>query len=108
MAIKGEKKWERNVRWLIHIATIVVAVVVTVYLFFIPQVCEGFVKEFLYCHVHPVKLIDIVGLILFYAGCVGLSGIWMNVTGDVDQNPGRAIAFGSFLAALAGILLIHL
>lgn len=108
MAIKGEKKWERNIRWAIHIATIVVAVVATVYMFFIPQDCSGFVKEFLYCHVHPLKIIDIFGLVVFYAGCIGLSGIWMVVTGDIDQSPGRVVAAASFLSALGGIGLIHL
>jgi hypothetical protein len=108
MAIKGEKKWEKNFRWVAHIATIVVAIVATIYMFFIPQNCDGFVKEFLYCHVHPLKLVDILGLVIFYTGCVGLSGIWMNVTGDVDENPGRGIMWGSFIAALAGIGLIHL
>ena len=108
MAIKGEKKWERNFRWAIHIATLIVAVVVTIYLFFIPQDCSGVVKEFMYCQVHPLMFIDIVGLIVFYAGCVGLSGIWMNVTGDVDESPGRIIMFASGLATLGGIGLIHL
>lgn len=105
MAIKGEKRGEMYFRWFVHIAGgIGFPLLFILYGFVFKQTCD-MDKIYLWCRVHPFTTLDLIGTILFFAGCVGLSGIWFLFTGDLDENPGRGIMIGSFVTALLGAML---
>lgn len=102
MGIKGEALHETILRWAVHLGVIVIAIVVTLFAFVFKQPCD-IDKIYLYCRVHPTTGFDIAGIILFYAGCFGLSGLWMFFTGDIDQSPGRTVAWISLVLGIAGM-----
>ena len=54
--------------------TAVIVIVFTLFAFVIPQECD-IDKVYLWCRVHPLTALDIVGLILFYGAAAMLAGI---------------------------------
>lgn len=105
MAIKGEKQGEKIFRWCVHAGAIVIALIVLITGFLVKQPCD-LDKIYLWCRVHPVQAQDIFGLIFFFGGALGTSGIWLLLIGDVDQNPGRLITYGSGVLMIFGFLLM--
>lgn len=92
---KNLSTFEKIMTWAIPIGTLVILVVATLFLFVFKQPCEGLDKEFVYCHVHPATGWGVLGLILFYAGGLYISGIipyaliWF--FGVQDDSSGLAI-----------------
>jgi hypothetical protein len=93
--------------WLIGIATIAIAIVVTLFIFVFRQPCDGINNEYLSCK-WTGGVIDWIGLILFYNGCFWISGLYGLFIKDDDQDPWKTIVKWSFFGGAAGILVIFL
>lgn len=52
-----------------------VIVLFTLLGFFIKQDCD-IDAVYLWCRLHPMSVGDVLGCIMFYAGAVGISGVW--------------------------------
>lgn len=62
--------------WMVaRIIIAVVAIVFTLYGFFIPQECD-IDKIYLWCNLHPLSVGDVFGLTLFYGGLFMTTGLW--------------------------------
>ena len=83
----------------------IIVLLFTLYGFVIKQECD-LDAIYLWCRLHPMSLFDIVGLILFYGGAFGLSGIWKRwITLSNPVNSARW-NFVGFAILAAGIILI--
>lgn len=96
---------EKFLRWFVHLGVLAILVVALLFAYVWEQPCGAIDKEFFYCNFHPTTGWDIAGTILFILGGIGLSGIWVLVTGTIDQEEGKPLMWGSFIAALGGGLL---
>ena len=52
----------------------IIMLVFTLFAFVIPQECD-IDKQYLWCRVHPLSFLDIIGMILFYAGGAMAAGV---------------------------------
>lgn len=52
----------------------IVVIVFTVMGFFVKQPCD-IDRVYLWCRLHPMSIGDILGLIMFYGGCLFISGV---------------------------------
>jgi len=73
--------------------------------FFVPQVCD-IDKEFLYCHLHPMGGLAIVGLILFAASFIFVTGVWKFITGDFITDKAFTWSMLGFVVGTLGVGLI--
>jgi len=88
-------------RSLLRIAVGAILVVFTLFAFVIKQPCD-IDKIYLWCRVHPLTIIDILGLILFYGGGALMMG-FKELSNEARSSKWNFIIFG---AMAAGILLI--
>ena len=88
-------------RSLLRIAVGAILVVFTLFAFVIKQPCD-IDKIYLWCRVHPLTIIDILGLILFYGGGALMVG-FKELSNEAGSSKWNFIIFG---AMAAGILLI--
>lgn len=66
-------------------------------------------KQYLWCHLHPLKTMAVIGIILFIGGCLAFGQAWTYLWPDMDdEQPGKTIVLTGFLAAAAGFILIWL
>ena len=89
------------------LSVVVLCVVLfTAYGFLIPQVCD-IDQVYLWCRLHPISFFDLVGLVLFYAGALVLSGIplveKLELFNDENSSKWNVIAFAGMVL---GIILI--
>lgn len=78
----------------------IIVTVFTLFAFVIKQPCD-IDKVYLWCRVHPLKVVDVLGLILFYGGAVALAGFkeFLNPENSSKWNfiVGGVIALGFIL-----------
>lgn len=91
------------------IQTLVVGAIMavfTAFAFFIPQECD-IDKIYLWCRVHPLTTLDLVGMVLFYAGGVMLAGVpkWLGF--DLGSPTGSSsLNWYTFAAMALGAILM--
>lgn len=71
---KAFKETTQLEKWLPRILGGVILIVFTIMAFFVKQPCD-IDRVYLWCRLHPMSLGDIIGLIMFYGGCIVLTGI---------------------------------
>lgn len=84
---------------------IILAVVVcfTVFGFLVPSYCDGIDNATLYCRLHPFKIIDLIGCVIFYGGAVMISGV-LNKFFTLSESKWTFIFFG---VLVVGFILIY-
>ena len=108
MAKEKETWYEKGLRLFVHVASIGIALVVTAFLYWIPQPCD-IDKVYLYCRTHPGSPFDILGMILFWGSCIWLGGFYKYFINPYDDdNPiYRTITVWAWIAGIAGCLFIY-
>jgi hypothetical protein len=111
--LKHESVSEKALRLGVNIGVNLIALIVTAFIFWIPQECNGIDNEFLYCRVHPFGLFDFIGYVLFLFCCFWLSGVWVYVikyiVKDFDdaESIWGTITKLAWLAGVAGCLFMY-
>lgn len=67
-----EKDWTDKV---LPIGAAAIAIFFIVFGFFVKQDCD-IDRVYLWCRLHPLSFFDIIGVIMFLAGCFLLSGVY--------------------------------
>ena len=62
----------------------IIAAVVTLYAFVIKQEC-GIDAQYFWCHTHPTKVLDIVGLVLMWVGVIYNGVLWIKYHDDAGR-----------------------
>ncbi len=88
-------------RSLLKIGVGAILLVFTLFAFVIKQQCD-IDKVYLYCRVHPLTIVDIIGMILFYGGAALMMG-FKQLFNEENSSKWNFILFGLMAA---GILLI--
>src|SRR5580765_3418393 len=70
-----------------------------------PQHCD-IDKEFLYCHLHPGGPFATIGLILFAASFIFVTGVWKFFTGTVITDKALGWSALGFVCGAIGVGLI--
>jgi hypothetical protein len=84
-----------------------VTIVFTLFGFVIEQPCNGIDKDSLYCALHPISFINLIGVIMFYAGFVFISGVWALKKGGILLPVGSVWPnFAGFALFVLGAILI--
>lgn len=88
------------------VIVLAIASVFTAFAFFLPQQCD-IDKIYLWCRLHPMGALDVIGLILFYAGCAFLAGLpkWLGF--ELGSPTGSAaLNLGAFAGMVTGAILM--
>jgi len=93
---------EEIVSVLTKVIILSIVVCFTVFGFLVPQYCDPIDKEFLYCNLHPFKVIDLIGCIIFYGAATVISGL-LNKWVQLSESKWTFIAFA---VLLIGFILI--
>ena len=65
-------------------------------------------KQYLWCHLHPLKTLAVVGIVLFIGGVLAFCQAWTYLFPDMDdEQPGKTIVLTGFVAAVIGVGLIY-
>lgn len=97
--MKDDKKTV-NREWLpVRIGLAVILTVFTIYAFFAKQPCD-IDQQYLWCRLHPASILQILGVIMIYAGGFILSGLWKGwlTLWNEENNTRWNLIFFVFLA----------
>lgn len=98
---------DNKIQKLVLAGVVVILILFTLFGFFIKQPCD-LDAVYLWCRLHPLSIGDILGLILFYGGALGIGGI-TNLLGIRLMGNENTVGKWPFVfvgAAIAGIVLI--
>lgn len=100
----SQKSVENKLQLIVTVIVLLVAGFFT-YFGFIhqPGECNPIDKEFLYCHLHPMGALSIIGAVLFYSGAALLAGVTRIFTNDLRGPWGVA----AVAAIVIGFILIY-
>src|SRR5688572_19092789 len=105
--------FEKAITWIVPIGSIITGIIVMLFFFVIgPDEPCDIDKASMYCRVHPLTLLDIIGLILFIWGVLWLGSllprffIAMGWLSD-DSRYFTALNIIAFFAAIGGFSLIY-
>ncbi len=89
--------------WLaIRIFLGVIVLLFTLFGFVIKQPCD-IDEVYLWCKLHPMSLLQVVGVIGFYAGAFALSGLWQKyftLYNEVNSSKWNFIFFGAIALSI--------
>lgn len=90
---------------IVRIGLLVIVVLFTLFGFVIKQECD-LDAVYLWCRLHPMSTGDIFGLILFYGGAFGMSGLWKNWFQLSNPKNSSLVNIVMFIGIALGIILI--
>ena len=97
---------ENVLKVVVPIGVVALLVLFYAYGFFVEQPCNGIDQDSLYCALHPFKVADFIGVALFTAAAVFVSGIWSLIWGELDTKSPSKYQWLALAAGVLGILLI--
>ena len=89
-----------------YVASFIVLLVAAVFTYFTwiaEQPCD-MDKIYFWCHVHPVKPIDIIGYIMFLGGVIYSCYIWLFKSDSISDS--LLFNYGGIAVAMLGVILM--
>ena len=102
---KAFKDSEKGAWTVVRVIVGLAAILFTLFGFIIKQPCD-IDQIYLWCRLHPMSVFDYIGIILFYAGCFMLTGLWKNMFTLWEEENTAKWNWIIFFGTVAGVILI--